>query len=114
MAVFAFWWGGASYTPIGHQEDDDVERFASIEDAKASLRARYERGGDVVRRLRDDFGHRYTATPAVTENSYMLIYRDRLPDDPPGVGNEPDERLTLSFYPGDGVRKLRGVRRGKF
>ncbi len=74
MKWYGLWHGGSSYAPPG---DEDLEEFASLEEAKDRLGSRWRYGYG----QRQDF--RYTArepqrvfTPCVGEDCEILLYAD--------------------------------------
>ncbi|MBN6050769.1 hypothetical protein JYK22_02390, partial [Nonomuraea sp. RK-328] len=91
---FGLWHGGFGYSLA---EDQDLERFASLEDAKRKLTERHRRG--YWQRSHFDFVHREPAevlTPCVSDDCEITLYRSRDGDD------WPDARVYLG--PRGGVR----------
>lgn len=78
MAWYGIWHGGASYAPSGLEH---LECFGSLEDVADALRSRYISGGSFLQYFcyvsREP---EYVRTPAVTEESYIDLYRSVDPD----------------------------------
>lgn len=94
---FGLWYGGSGYNLPGQ---DDLEDFASLENAKRKLIERHRRG--YWQRSRFDFVRREPAnvlTPCVGEDCEITLYRSR------DGGEWPDVRVFLG--PRGGARSER-------
>lgn len=93
MTVYGLWWGGSSYS---YPEMEDLESFKSINEAKLTLRDRYDSNG--IRRVRFNYVDKeedVTLVPAVDQltTSIMLCGRD---------GGDP--YLEIVFGPRGGIK----------
>jgi hypothetical protein len=91
---FGLWHGGSAYTT---PELDDLEQFASLAEAKATLNERYLYGYWQTSRF--DFVHRApqrVLTPCVSDDCAITLYRSR------DGGDSPDLRIFRG--PRGGIR----------
>jgi hypothetical protein len=92
--VFGYWWGGSGYSL---PDSDDLEEFASVDEARQKLSQRYRDGYWYPSRFR--FVHRKPVsalTPCVGDDCEITLYRSR------EAGDQPDMRIFLG--PRGGVR----------
>ncbi|MBT2233219.1 hypothetical protein [Nonomuraea sp. NEAU-A123] len=94
---YGFWYGGPSYSP---PQEEDLEEFSSLAEAKHKLIERYLYGYWQVSRF--DFLRREPAlvlTPCVTEDCEITLYRSRHGGDYP--------ELRIFRGPRGGIRSER-------
>ena len=111
MAVYALWYGGASYS--SRLEDGDVEAFPSLQEARAALLCRYNDRSSSV--YPTDEERRVLNFPCVTDDAYMLILEIKRGKHKegynPGAHGEPLELWSMKIN-GDDVAYA--VKREKF
>ncbi|WP_068927440.1 hypothetical protein [Planobispora rosea] len=95
---FGLWWGGSGY---GRPTDEDLEEFASLEEARAKLLERYAHG----HWLRSEFryvhrdGPAQVLCPCVSEDTEILLYGSATDLD------YPDRRVFLGARGGARVER---------
>ena len=85
MKVYGIWYGGSSYVVPSIYNEDDIEEFDSLEDAKGTLYSRHNGCGGY--------------TPCVTDESEIHLWREN----PYETGQEYPDKI-ISFGPRGGIR----------